>query len=177
MSNGYEEAKGQRNILERLMDKIPGFRGFQDRELRRDVDKMQREHLSAELGRLKAASRDQARRYTDAGKIGALGGFDRLDRQIDGLSQAVRFADYGNTGFFDPVKVGDAELQRLYEFDLSVLDDLSALERELNAVPAPGQADPAAALEQVVQHARALEDKWKQRELVISNIVQPGSGA
>jgi hypothetical protein len=177
MTNGYEEAKGQRNVLERLMDKIPGFRGFQDRELRRDVDKMQREHLSAELGQIKATIRDMARRYTDAGKIGALGGFDRLDRQIDGLSQAVRFADYGATGFFDPVKVGEAELQRLYEFDLSVLDDLSGLERELGAVPAPGQADPSAALEQVVQHARTLEDKWKQRELVISNIVQSGSGA
>jgi hypothetical protein len=177
MTNGYEEARGQRNILERLVDKIPGFRGFQDRELRRDVDKMQREHISAELARIKADIRDQARRYTDAGKIGALGGFDRLDRQLDGLSQAVRFADYGATGFFDPVKVGDAELQRLYEFDLSVLDDLSALERELGAVPAPGQTDPSAALEQVVQHARALEDKWKQRELVISNVVKSGSGA
>jgi hypothetical protein len=177
MTNGYEEARGQRNVLERLMDKIPGFRGFQDRELRRDVDKMQREHLSAELGRLKAAVRDQARRYTDAGKIGALGGFDRLDRQIDGLSQAVRFADYGATGFFDPVKVGEAELQRLYEFDLSVLEDLAALEHEIVAVPAPGQTDPSAALEQVVQHARAIGDKWKQRELVISNVVQSGSGA
>jgi hypothetical protein len=177
MTNGYEQARGQRNVLERLMDKIPGFRGFQDRELRRDVDKMQREHLSAELGRLKAAVRDLSRRYTDAGKIGVLSGFDRLDRQLDGLSQAVRFADYGQTGFFDPVKVGDAELQRLYEFDLSMLEDLAALERELAAVPAPGQTDPTPAVDQVVQHARALEDKWKQRELVISNVVQSGSGA
>ena len=177
MTNGYEEAKGHRNVLERLMDKIPGFRGFQNRELRRDVDKMQREHLSAELGRLKGAVRDLSRRYTDAGKIGVLGGFDRLDRQIDGLSQSVRFADYGQTGFFDPVKVGEAELQRLYEFDLSMLEDLAALERELAAVPGPGQADPSPAVDQVVQHARALEDKWKQRELVISNVVQSGSGA
>jgi hypothetical protein len=75
------------------------------------------------------------------------------------------------------VKVGEEELQRLYEFDLTVLDDLSALERELAAVPDPGQTDPSAAVDQAVQHARALEDKWKQRELVISNIVQSGSGA
>ncbi len=177
MTNGYEEARGQRNILERLMDKIPGFKGFQDRELRRDVDKMQREHLSAELGRVKAAVRDRARRYTDAGKIGALSGFDRLDRQLDGLSQAVRFADYGQSGFFDPVKIGDEQLQRLYQFDLSVLEDLSALEADLDTVPAPGQTDPAEALERVGQRARALDEKWKQRELVISNIVQTGTGA
>ena len=179
MSNGYEEARGQRNVLERLGDKIPGFRGFQDRELRRDVDKMQREHLSTELGRLKAALRDKARSYTDAGKIGALSAFDRLDRQIDGLSQAVRFSDYGASGLFDAVKIGDAELQRLYEFDLSVLQDVEEIEGQIASVPAPGGDDPAKALEPVQQRVRALEDKWKQRELVISNIVQtggPGAG-
>jgi hypothetical protein len=177
MSNGYEEARGQRNVLERLVDKIPGFRGFQDRELRRDVDKMQREHLSAELGQLKSEVRDKARRYTDAGKIGALGGFDRLERLIDGLSQAVRFADYGASGFFDPVKIGDAELQRLYEFDLAVLDDLAGLGSAVAALPAPGSEDPAGALDRILQQARTLEDKWKQRELVISNVVQAGAGA
>ena len=45
MTNGYEEARGQRNWLERLGAAIPGYRGFQDRELRRDVDRTLREHL------------------------------------------------------------------------------------------------------------------------------------
>lgn len=172
MTNGYEEARGQRNVLERLGEKIPGFRGFQDRELRRDVDKLQREHLAAEIARLKSVVRDQARSYTDAGKIGVLGAFDRLDRQLDGLSQAVRFADYGASGLFDAVKIKDEELQRLYEFDLSVLADLEELASRIAAVPIPGGEDPAKALDQVQQRARVLEDKWKQRELVISDVVQ-----
>jgi len=177
MTNGYEEARGQRNVLERLGDKIPGFRGFQDRELRRDVDKMQREHLATEFGRLKAALRDKARIYTDAGKIGALSAFDRLDRQLDGLSQAVRFADYGASGLFDAVKIRDAELQRLYEFDLSMLQDVEEVEGLIAAVPAPGGEDPAKALEQVQQRVRVLDDKWKQRELVISNVVSAGGAS
>src|SRR6185295_19044016 len=162
MSNGYEEAKAQRNILERLGEKIPGYRGFQDRELRRDVDRLLREHLATELGRLKALLRDRARAFTDAGKIGALNGFDRLDRQIDGLSQAVRFSDYGATGLFDPVKIGEAELQRLYQFDLSVVDELAQLEAGIAAVPAPGAEDPGPALERLQQAVRALDGKWRQ---------------
>src|SRR4051794_5465894 len=136
MTNGYDEAKAQRNLLERITAKIPGFRGFQDRELRRDVDKLEREHLAAEIGRLKGALRERARAYTDAGQIGALQGFDRLDRQMDGLSQAIRFSDYGATGLFDAVKIGEPELTRIYEFDLSVLQDLTELESALSAVPA-----------------------------------------
>jgi len=175
MSNGYEEARAQRNVLEKLGEKIPGYRGFQDRELRRDVDRLQREHLSSELGRLKGVLRDRARSYTDAGKIGALTGFDRLDRQLDGLSQAVRFADYGATGLFDAVKIGEAELERVYQFDLALLDDIEVFEAMAATVPAPGSEDPAPVLDRLQQAVRALDAEWKKRETVISNIVQTGS--
>lgn len=171
-NGGYEAAKAQRNVLERLGEKIPGFRGFQDRELRRDVDKLQREHIAGEIGRLKTGLRDKARAYTDAGQIALLSPFDRLDRQLDGLSQSVRFADYGATGLFDAVKVGEAELQRLYEFDLSLLDDVAALRTEAAAVPGPNQGDAAAALDRVQQRVRAVEEKWRGREQVISNVVR-----
>ena len=175
MSNGYEEARAQRNVLEKLGEKIPGYRGFQDRELRRDVDRLQREHMAGELGRLKAALRDCARGYTDAGKIGVLSGFDRLDRQLDGLSQAIRFSDYGATGLFDPVKIGEPELQRLYEFDLSVVDDLAQIEGEIAALPSPGAADPGPALERLLQGVRGLDAKWRQREQVIGGAVRAGA--
>jgi len=177
MSDAYQEARANRNSLERLGEKIPGYRGFQDRELRRDVDRSLREHLAAELGRLKAMLRDRARAFTDAGKLGALNGFDRLDRQIDGLSQAVRFSDYGATGLFDPVKIRDGELERLYQFDLSVVDDLAQLESEIAALPAPGGDDPGPALDRLQQSARALDGKWRQREQVIGAAVDSGQGA
>lgn len=176
MSDGFDEARASRNFLERLGERIPGYRGFQDRELRRDVDRRLREHLASELGRLKSALRDRARAFTDAGKIGALNGFDRLDRQIDGLSQAIRFSDYGVTGLFDPVKIGEPELARLYEFDLSVMDDLAQLEGEIAALPAPGGSDAAAALERLQQAVRALDDRWRQREQVVSSVAGAAQG-
>jgi hypothetical protein len=177
MTNGYDEAKGQRNLLERIAAKIPGFRGFQDRELRRDVDRLEREHLASEVGRLKAAVRERARAYTDAGRVGSLQGFDRLDRQMDGLAQAIRFSDYGATGLFDPVKIGEAELARIYEFDLSVLQDLSEVESAVAAIPAPGGDDPAAALDRALARVGALADKWRGREQVVGGVVQAGKGA
>jgi len=171
-NGGYEEAKAQRNVLERLGSMIPGFRGFQDRELRREVDKLQREHVSGEIGRVKAVLRDRARAYTDGGQIALLGPFDRLDRRLDGLAQSVRFADYGASGLFDTVKIGEAELERLYAFDLSLLEDLAALRTEVSGIPAPGAPGGAEALEQAEQRVRALEEKWHGREQVISNVVR-----
>jgi hypothetical protein len=172
MSDGYEAARQQRNWLERLGEVIPGYRGFQDRELRRDVDRLEREHLSKELGRLKAAARSTARAYTDAGKIGLLDRFDRLDRKLDGLSQAVRFADYGQSGLFDAVKIGEPELEKLYQFDVSFVDEIQALDGELAALPAPGAGDAAPALESALTRAEGLAKLWSQRDALIGEVVR-----
>jgi hypothetical protein len=205
MSDGFEAAKGQRNLLERLGDKIPGYRGFQNRELRRDVDRIQREHLGAEVGRLKSLLQGKVRDYTDAGRLTALNAFVRLDRQLDGLGQTIRFSDYGASGLFDPVKIGEPELERLYQFDLSIVEDLAAVEQAIAAIPPPsaggaagpavapgaGAADapgaapaPAAAapsldgaLDPLRALVQALDDKWRQRRQLISGAVQAGQGA
>lgn len=172
MGNGYEAAQEQRNWLERLGARIPGFKGYQDRELRREVDRMQREHLSRELGTLKAAVRTRARDYTDAGQIGVLHLFERLDRKLDGLSQSIRFADYGASGLFDVVKIMEEELAKLYEFDLSFLDDVSALRGEIESIPAPGGGDASAAAGAIRSRLEAMESRWNERKVLLGNVVQ-----
>lgn len=175
MSNGFEEAQAQRNWIERLGDKIPGFKGFHNRELRRDVDRMQREYLSRRFSELKIVVRRTARDYTDAGKIGVLHLFERLDRDLDGLSQAVRFADYGASGFFDVIKIGEQELERLYHFDLSVLDDLEALASDVGMIPSPGAEGAQEALDQVSDRIAALRRKWSERKNVVAEVVRTSS--
>ncbi len=172
MTNGFEEAQERRNWLEKLGEKIPGFKGFQDRQLRRQVDKLQREHLAQEVSRLKIAVRGKARAYTDAGQIGLLHLFDRLDRKLDGLAQAIRFTDYGMSGIFDVVKFREEELDKLYQFDLSLLDDLAHLSGDLAAVPLPGAGDARDGLEQAVGRLQLLEEKWSGRKNVISDVVK-----
>lgn len=171
MSNGFEAAKARRGWLERLGEKIPGFAGYRDRELRRDVDKLEREHLAGEVGRAKVVLRSKARAYTDAGMIAALTPFERIERRLDGMAQSIRFADYGASGFFDAVKIGEAELERLYEFDLGLVDDVAGLSAAVAAIPAPG-TDPAEALTNLADRVAALEAEWARRESIVNGIVR-----
>lgn len=172
MTDGYEEAKSRRNALERLGEKIPGFRGYQDRELRRDVDKMQREHIAVQVLELKRKVRTKVQGFTDAGQIGALTGLDRLERRMDGLSQSIRFTDYGASGFFDVVKVYDEELNSLYHFDLALLDDVAALEQAIDAIPGPRGDGLEAAVEHALSLLGTFEEKWAGRKEIVSGVVR-----
>lgn len=174
MTDGFEEAKDQRNWLERLGDRIPGFKGYQNRELRRDVDKMQREHLAEEIGTIKRAARGRVRDYTDAGQIGALQHFERIDQALDGLSQRVRFAEYGQSGFFDAVKIGEAELDRLYRFDLAFVDVVAALAASVQSLPQAGEAGIEESAKAILAQVSALESRWQDRANVINDVVKAG---
>lgn len=171
---GLDAAREQRNLLERLMARLPGFGGFQDRELRRDVDKLQREHLAKAVHDVKRRSREAAGAYTDAGQIGVLDRFDRLDRRLDRLGESIRHTDYGASGLFSVEKIGAEELQRLYDFDLSLLDDVDALASRVEELPPPREGDPAAALDAALALLARVEGKWSDRETVISRVVQTG---
>lgn len=162
------QAQAARNWLERLGAKIPGYAGFADRELRREVDRALREHLSHEVARLRDRVRGRIAEFVDGGKIGELQSFDRLDKGLDGLSQAIRFADYGVSGLFDAVKIGEPELARIYEFDLGIVTDLEALEAAIAALPGPGSGDARPAVEGVRSALAALGEKWAGRERVVT---------
>lgn len=173
-ARGLDAAREQRNLLERLMARLPGFGGFQDRELRRDVDKLQREHLAKAVHDVKRRSREAAGAYTDAGQIGVLDRFDRLDRRLDRLGESIRHTDYGASGLFSVEKIGAEELQRLYDFDLSLLDDVDALASRVEELPPPREGDPAAALDAALALLVRVEGKWSDRETVISRVVETG---
>ena len=40
----------------------------------------------------------------------------------------IRHASYGYSGFFDQVKIQEAEFDRIYQYDLSLVTDVEALE-------------------------------------------------
>lgn len=59
---------------------------------------------------------------------------DRLMALIDRVAERINHADYGYSGFFDSVKIQEPELDRMYEFDASILDDVETFKEEVKAL-------------------------------------------
>lgn len=121
-----------RNWIERLSSKIPGYSGYVDRERRRDIDKLHREHLADRLRGLKPPLTDLIRDLTTGGRLFEVGPVDSAIKKLDHLENRVRFASYGYAGFFDAVKIEQSQLDSIYRFDLALVEHVDKIEARLS---------------------------------------------
>ncbi len=147
----------QRNWLERLGDKIPGYSGYVEKERRRDVDKLHREHLADRLRATKQPVSDLVRELSSTGRLFEVGPLERVSKKIDQIENRVRFASYGYAGFFDAVKIEEPQLERIYRFDLSLVEKVEEFERHARELS--GKSSTADGLKQAAAEIeRAADD-------------------
>jgi len=163
-----DKARSGQNALERLASAIPGFRGYRERELRRDADRLQREYLATRLDGNKKALNDLAAAATRGGSLDVINDIETARKRLDKAANRVRYASRGYTGFFDAVKVDEALLGRLYEFDLQLLERVEAI--EAGTTGARSASDVKASVQQVVSEIDVLDQRLDEREAMLAGV-------
>jgi hypothetical protein len=159
----------QRNLVETILRHIPGFRGYLEKEYRRDSDELAREWLADRLQRSKRAVDEMSRPLADAGEIDALPQVDRLRGRLDKLIARIRGAMQGYSGFFDLVRVREDLLDRIYEHDVQLMRQVDALGDAIEQLPAQ-YGGIAAALPGLLGQIEALESEWDLREDMLKGL-------
>ena len=168
MPEPSEHAK-HRNLIESVLRYIPGFRGYLEKEYRRESDELQRQWLADRLQRSKRAIDQLTRPLADAGQIDALPQIDRLRGRLDKLIFRIQGAMQGYSGFFDLVRVREDVLDRVYEHDVALMHDVDALARAVEELPGrPEQI--AATVPDLFGRIDKLESQWDLREDMLKGL-------
>ena len=117
-------------MLDRLIEKLPGYRGYIDRDARQEADRIQREHVANRIFEQKRPLTELVGELTDNGHLMVLPKVDKVLNRIDKVAQKIRSASYGSAGLFGASHIGETELRRLHEFDAGMVDaadELAAL--------------------------------------------------
>jgi hypothetical protein len=75
-----------------------------------------------------------AMQLADAGRLRVLLTVDRSLMRLQFLIDRLKTASYGYAGLFDAIKVKEAELDALYEYDAALLDDVEKVRMLIDAV-------------------------------------------
>ena len=158
-----------RNWLEQLLRRVPGFRGYLEKEYRRDSDALQRQFLADRLQRSKRGLDEYARKLVDAVQISELPQCDRLRAKLDKLIGRIRGAMQGYSGMFDLVKVNEGVLDKVYEFDVKLLDQVESLAAGVEQL-ATSSARPSETLPSLVSQVESIEQAWDQRHDLLKGV-------
>jgi ABC-type transporter Mla subunit MlaD len=167
----FGKAKEDMRFSEKVMDKVPGFKGYKEKELRRESDRLIRNHLYLKLSKAKTNLRKFSQKLADRRYFDVLTDMDRLLAKMDRVVEKVNHASYGYSGFFDAVKVKEKNLDRMIDFDNQLLEGINALATEIDALKAELASGVTAnlktGLQNVTDKLESLEDTFDKREEII----------
>ena len=170
----YEKAKKQMRLSERILAAIPGFRGYKEKELRRESDRLVRNHLYRKLSTAKSDLRDVFQKLSDRRLFEALTDLDRLVAKFDRVAAKIDHASYGYAGFFDVVKVTEENLDRMVDFDNQLTDDVEKIGNEVEAFKTEVTKQEIKKAKERVQHLvetlEAFEKTFDKRGEVILGV-------
>ena len=118
----FEKVTGSMDIFKKIASKIPGFKGYVERQNRRDSDKHIRDTIYRRFRELESRVSDLQVEFISQGEIKYVDDLEKAALRLRTFADRVRTAPRGYSSLFEAVKVNEEELAQLYEFDSALLD-------------------------------------------------------
>jgi hypothetical protein len=153
------------------LERVPGYRGYRDKEDRRDADRRVRDRIAADLDARAERAEAVARALANQRRLAEIGPVDELARSIRHLIDRVRTASYGYGGLFSDRSIDERALDQLRLFDESLLAGVASVDESLSALEAAQTegSDLAGPAATAASRVKVLHDRLDLRGQVIES--------
>ena len=164
-----EKVEEDRGLIKKIQLKIPGYAGYRRREDIRNADILLRNQVADQVKKVRSDLEGVRDDMAAAGKYQGLQPIGNLIFLLQATEGRVRHAEGGYSGISANVRVEEPELDKLYEYDYSML---TALDQCAAVIPMiQSAADPASfntALKAFGDALKAFDQTFDQRMIIIT---------
>jgi hypothetical protein len=168
------KVKGERSLLEKIMGYIPGYRGYKEKELRRESDRLVRMEA---VNRLKAAKTAFRRTFANPSAVQKLAGddtyrFDALNSRLDRVTQRIDRAVAGYAGMFDAIKVKEDKLDSVIQYDVNLIEKAESVKADVEKTISiePGTDEWRTAMDAVISKIEELDSLVNERSNILRGL-------
>jgi hypothetical protein len=177
MSDIMDRVVGEQDLFKKLLSKVPGFKGYIERNHRREADKLLRETIAdgfeAQWARISSLQRD----LVNQGGLEYVDDLENAAIKIRQFIDRIRRAAYGYAGLFDAIKVNEEELAQIYQYDLALVNSIDEVGRAVDNVEASiGSDGLPAAIRNLTSLSQSCVDAFNRRSQVILATIGEDSG-
>ncbi|HSM72946.1 MAG TPA: hypothetical protein VK851_15520 [Anaerolineales bacterium] len=170
MDDFFQKVTDMQDPFEKLGTYIPGFKGYVERQHRRDADKILRDTVARRFEeQWKRTSQMQADMASD-GMISYIDDMEKAAIQLRTFIDKISTAPRGYSGLFDAVKIYEEQLEAIYQFDAAFFDLAEQVTRANDNVEASmgDEAALPAAIRNLVSLARLAVETYNRRSEVVT---------
>lgn len=171
-----EASEENRGILERISLWIPGYRGYRQRNIRRDVDREVRAQVVRSVDECKTILANIQRGVVENGDIHMAKSVERLRIKTDTYLKNIESAEAGYSGIWEATKTLEDELEAVMEWDAKLLESAADLKKLLNSIMDrvdAGSVDIKADLRGIERSLDDLDAGLGTRMQVIRGLAEP----
>jgi hypothetical protein len=168
------KVKGERSLLEKIMGYIPGYRGYKEKELRRESDRLVRMEV---VNRLKAAKTAFRRTFANPSAVQKLVGddtyrFDALNFRLDRVTQRIDRAVAGYAGMFDAIKVKEDKLDSVIQYDVNLIEKADSIKADVEKTISiePGTEEWRTAMDALISKIEELDSLINERSNILRGL-------
>jgi hypothetical protein len=168
------KVRGERSLLEKIMGYIPGYRGYKEKELRRESDRLVRMEA---VNRLKTAKTAFRRTFANPSAVQKLLGddtyrFDALNSRLDRVTQRIDRAVAGYAGMFDAIKVKEDKLDSVIQHDLGLIEKAESIKADVEKVVSitPGTDEWRTAMDALISKIEEFDRLVDERSSLLRGL-------
>ena len=170
MDDFFQKVTSMQDPFKKLGSYIPGFSGYVERQNRRDADKILRDTVARRFEeQWKRTSQMQAD-MAGNGMISYIDDMEKAAIQLRTFVDKISTAPRGYSGMFDAVKINEAELEAIYQFDAAFFDLAEQVGRANDNVEVSmgDEAALPAAIRNLTSLARMAVETYNRRSEVVT---------
>ncbi len=137
----YDEVSSDMDPFKKILGKIPGFKGYVERQARRDADKLLRQTVAARFEEQWQRVTQLQREFISSGDISLIDDLEASAIKLRTFADRIRRASRGYSGLFDAEKINQEELAAIYAYDAKMLDLAEEVGRAVDNVQASVGSD------------------------------------
>ncbi len=157
-----------KDLLGKIRNFLAGFVGYVERENRREADKLLRETIARRYEEQWDRISEVQRQLMSEGLLEFVDDLEAAAVKLRAFIDRVKWASYGYAGFFDAVRINADELEKIYAFDLALLENASKIGGAVDNVAASMGSDGLpAAIRNLTSLSQEAIDTFNRRSEVI----------
>jgi hypothetical protein len=171
LDNLKKKIQDNRDLIDRIIVKFPGFKGYVEKAENYAADRIVRDLLADRMLGFKNEVNAKMVELEKKQQRDGLGDLDSLTIKMESVIKKCQHADFGKTAALSSMTISEDDKNRLLEYDWRLISALDEMEKKVGELRTAAMENVGAITGGIADTLRAFEKNFDERKNVLLEVI------